>query len=261
MMNPVAVSAEPAFYAAGSTSDPMQFRLPVARGLCVGPPERQFMMGGVGLASAIDALERVTERPLIWATAQFLAIAIPGATVELDVEPLVVGRSVTQARVTTREGDRNVLTVSAALGARDGQPAAQFATMPDVAEPAACPLKPVDYPECDDLQQRFEKRCAQQSDNDGTERLWFRNVDGAPVTAGLLAIVADFLAGALKTTRGSSSLDNSLRVHRLKQSQWLLAETRISGTASGTMHGDMRIFSEDGTLLATASQSAILPRR
>jgi len=42
----------------------MRFPLPVARDLCVGPPERQFLMGGVGLGCAIAALEQATERPL-----------------------------------------------------------------------------------------------------------------------------------------------------------------------------------------------------
>jgi hypothetical protein len=40
----------------------------VVRDVLVGPPERQFMMGGVGLGSAIMALEQATGRPLIWGT-------------------------------------------------------------------------------------------------------------------------------------------------------------------------------------------------
>ena len=72
--------------------------------------------------------------------------------------------------------------------------------------------------------------------------------------------MADHLAGALPRTRGASSLDNQLRVHTLRQTEWLLCETRFSGFSSGFLHGGMRLFAEDGALLATASQSAALPK-
>ena len=40
-----------------------------------------FMFGGVGLASAIGAMERTTGRPLIWGTAQYLSYARPPSVV------------------------------------------------------------------------------------------------------------------------------------------------------------------------------------
>ena len=41
------------FYAPRPTRDPLRFQLPVERVACVGPPGREFLMGGVGLGSAI----------------------------------------------------------------------------------------------------------------------------------------------------------------------------------------------------------------
>jgi acyl-CoA thioesterase-2 len=46
----------------------MRFHLRMVRDMLAGPPERQFMMGGVSLGSAITALEQATGRPLIWVT-------------------------------------------------------------------------------------------------------------------------------------------------------------------------------------------------
>ena len=100
---------EDAFFSPSATADPNLFRLEATKRVLVGPPDRQFVMGGVLLASAIAALERTTERPLVWATAQFLSAGSPGGVIDIEVEPLVVGGKITQARATSREGDRLVL--------------------------------------------------------------------------------------------------------------------------------------------------------
>ena len=41
-----------------SSSDPNAFELCVTRECCVGRPDKQFYMGGVGFGTAIKALER-----------------------------------------------------------------------------------------------------------------------------------------------------------------------------------------------------------
>jgi acyl-CoA thioesterase len=256
--------AERAFYAPEPTHNAMRFHLPVAKDLRVGPPERQFLMGGVGLASAISALERATERPLIWATAQYLSFAPPDSIVDIDVHVPVSGRNVSQARVISHVGEREIITVNAALGVRPDQPTEQYAVMPEVPPPDEFdreePLRGVPG----DLHSRIERRrildAALDPDHEGHARMWIRATGDEPVTAGLLAVFADFLPGAIPVTTGSTSLDNTLRVLRLVPTRWCLLDTRVHGTASGFFHGGMWIFAEDGTLLATASQSGILPR-
>ena len=61
-------------------------------------------------------------------------------------------------------------------------------------------------------------------------------------------------------TRGSSSIDNTLRVCSLAKSEWFLAETQIQAIHGRTYQGSMSVFSENGELLAIASQTGILPR-
>ncbi len=60
---------------------------------------------------------------------------------------------------------------------------------------------------------------------------------------------------------GGSSLDNTIRLIRLTQTKWILAEISIQALDSGLGHGDVRMFAEDGRLLALASQSLILRTR
>ena len=76
--------------------------------------------------------------------------------------------------------------------------------------------------------------------------------------------VADFFAGGLEVTEGSMSLDNTIRVHHVPEDRtagWLLCDTSFAGICAGSFHGEMQVFDENGALLATASQSAMLPRQ
>ena len=52
---------------------------------CVGASDNQFFMGGVGMATHIDALQRFFDKPLLWATIQFLNHGMLGDDMVLDV--------------------------------------------------------------------------------------------------------------------------------------------------------------------------------
>jgi acyl-CoA thioesterase len=92
--------------------------------------------------------------------------------------------------------------------------------------------------------------------------MWMRTVEPAPVDAALLAMFADFvpsgLAAAFGTPGGGNSLDNTLRILRTVPTRWVLCDVRIAGAARGFGHGAIYMFAEDGTLMATGSQSVIL---
>ena len=96
---------------------------------------------------------------------------------------------------------------------------------------------------------------------DGRSALWAR-VEGLECGAGLLAILGDWvpfgIGQALGQRAGGNSLDNTLRVVRLVPTEWVLLDIRIHGIAHGFGHGLVHLWSEDGTLLATASQSVIV---
>lgn len=65
------------FFDLQATHNPHRWYLPLTDEVCVGPPDNLFMYGGIGLASAIAAMERTCGRPVIWATAQYLSYARP----------------------------------------------------------------------------------------------------------------------------------------------------------------------------------------
>jgi acyl-CoA thioesterase-2 len=51
------------------------------------------------------------------------------------------------------------------------------------------------------------------------------------------------------------SLDNTLRVVQLRDTEWVLCDIRIHALVGGYAQGIAFLWSQDGELLATASQS------
>lgn len=258
-----------------ATTDPMRYSLAVTPQLCVGHPDRQFLFGGAGMAAGMAAIEAATGRRTVWAAAQYLSYAPPGTLLDLDVAVPVSGKYTSQARVTARDAaGKEILTVNAALGERPGAPQAQWAAMPVVAPPEDCPAMAYNWVRRDDdINGAFHQRVAagrfggaRSEDGpspDGIARMWVSPRDPAvPIDRVALAVMADFLpsgvGNALGTNAGGNSLDNTIRFARLVPTRWVLADIRIHATAQGFVHGRVHLFAEDGTLLATASQSLIL---
>ena len=118
----------PAWLGLQPTHNPMRWMLPITPGISTG---HQFLFGGCGLGAAIAALEGSSGRPVVWATAQYLSYANPPSIMDIDVTIAVAGKQVTQARAVGHVGDREILTVNAALGRRDSDEAGQWEAMPD----------------------------------------------------------------------------------------------------------------------------------
>jgi acyl-CoA thioesterase-2 len=256
-----------AFFGLEETADPRRWRLPVVPELCSGIGA---LFGGAGLGACIEALEHTTGRPLVWATAQYLSYARPPALVEIAVTGLVRGHHSSQARaVATVEGEE-IFTVNAALGRRPAPWRGQWAER--IAVPA-----PDDSPPREDIQRyrgtlmdRIEMRIAKArppdelpgTRGDGRSALWVR-LPELDMSAATLAIVGDFVPfgvrEALGQLVGGNSLDNTLRVmHHHHATEWILADVRVHAVADGFGHGLVHLWADDGTLLATASQSSIV---
>ena len=57
---------------------------------------------------------------------------------------------------------------------------------------------------------------------------------------------------------GGNSLDNTIRIIRLVETEWVLGEIHVHGIGNGFGHGRIHLWSQRGELLATASQSVIV---
>jgi acyl-CoA thioesterase len=78
----------------------------------------------------------------------------------------------------------------------------------------------------------------------------------------MLAIAADYVASGIASATGlhagGNSLDNTIRYGRIVPCEWMLCDVQIEALVRGIVHGRMRLYSPDGVLMATASQSMIM---
>ena len=235
---------------------------------------RGALYGGAGLAAVIAALEAATGRPLVWATAQYLSFVREQATLDVDLQLPVEGARTTQARGTLRHGDREVLSALATLGHRDDGVHWTYAERPDVPDPAD--TRPQVIPEAagtihGTYDMRIVKGVSRRQlakgrppvDTGGRAAFWIRLPGGPHVPdAAELALVGDLVPSGFPSATGrpitGSSLDNTIRLGDLVETEWVLADIHVHAVVNGYGHGIAHLFAEDGTLLATASQSAFV---
>ena len=240
--------------------------MPVLPQLCSG---MGTLFGGCGLGGLVEALEQEAGRPLAWATGQFLSYAQPPEVVDIEVTLAVEGHTVTQGRAVGSVDGREILTVNAALGRRDFPYSGQWAAMPDVPPPDVCEPRRMHFRHEGTIRERLDDRLAEARDPEdfpgppGTGRasIWVRIPD-MPITASALAIVGDYvpfgISQALGQQAGGNSLDNTLRIATLTETEWILADVHMHAIQHGFAHGRVHLWAQDGTLLATASQSSMV---
>ena len=249
--------------------DDLHWRLAVAPELST---PGNFLFGGCGLGAALVALERASDRPTVWSTAQYLSYAPTGSVLDLTVTLAAVGRRITQGRVVGRVGDTEILTVNAAAGLPGGLDAGGvWLTAPEVPPPDDCPprripglhvglhLRPHRRPTGPGTGLRGDQPPGRTVPGDPVSALWARVPGHLEPSAATLAIIGDYVTGGVSQALGRRvmcrSLDNTLRVVRLVPTEWVLCDIRIQALVDGYGQGVAYLWSEDGTLLATASQS------
>jgi acyl-CoA thioesterase-2 len=240
------------------THNPMRWYLPVVPGISTGAG---FLFGGSGLGAAIAAMQGSTGRPVVWATAQYLSYARPGSVMDIDVTVAVEGRQTTQARAVGMVAGTEILTVNAALGERPLDMGGQWAQRPDVPPPAECGPRERRF-NTESIMDRLDQRLAFADRDRGRVALWTRVPDLLAMSAPALAVIGDYVPMGMHVVLDgvamANSLDNTLRVARLVPTEWVLADIVVDVVANGFGHGRVNLWAEDGTLLATASQSVLI---
>jgi len=225
-----------------------------------------FLYGGCGLSLCVEALEQATGAPLRWASCQFVSYAELGDRLELEVTIAAAGRRVTQARVTASCDGREVFAAMGALGEGSFSTPGLLAP-PDVPAPLDCAPRRSDAELGDSLFSRLESRQAVGRGWDGLDgspggtriATWLRLPEITTSSAAVLAIFSDHVAGGITQVTGqqmtSRSLDNTLRTCAHPPTEWVLVDVGIEACVDGFVQGQAHLWSEDGRLLGTASQT------
>lgn len=230
-----------------------------------------FLFGGCGLGAALVALEAASGRPTVWATAQYLSFAPTHAVLELNVTLAAVGKRITQGRAVGNVSGSEILTVNAALGSAGGLDASGvWVTAPVVPRPEDCPPRRLPNFISASIFDRIDVRIAKGrsfeelvdgpiAPGDPDTALWARVPGHLEPSAATLAIIGDYVTGAISQPLGrrvmARSLDNTLRIVSLEPTEWVLCDIRMDAVVDGFGQGSAYLWSEHGTLLATASQS------
>lgn len=237
--------------------------------LCVGSGARTFLFGGIALAACIEVMERTSGAPATYASGQFLGAARAGD--ELRFSASGEGGSLHQCFFEASRGGQALVRGIGGCGRRDDAGVYQGTAEPALPAPADCEERSVARQLSSNLQDLFEFRLATGALPDragwsapGGQALacWVRSRNGAPLDRRLLAVIADCAAlavpGALGRPSSGSSLDNAIRFAASPEGEWALAATRVDSVRDGLVHTRTRLFSEQGALLAVASQTMVL---
>lgn len=237
---------------------------------------RGSLFGGAGLAAGVAALEQATGKPVVWATGQYVSVTAAGDVIDLDVQLPAIGRTVTQGRVIGHVGDLEIITVLGATGQRKTFVSGVWEEMPDAGHPDDAELV-VRETDGENVHHHVEARIARGmfgfADAVGTPSgdhrtlLWVRMPE-VVLDAAVLAMLGDYMPSALGNAFGRrlncTSLDNTIRfADSLNDADtdpegWVLCDNRMEFVGNGFAHGSCFMWSRDGRMLATASQSVLV---
>ncbi len=224
------------------------------------------LYGGTGLAVSVVAMEAATQRDALWCSTQFVSQPFLGDTVSWGVERLAVGKRAAQLLVRATANEQTAFVAIGSTGiATEAGLTGQFVAMPDVSSPDESPAHitglPVE-PSADSWTKHIEMRAAElRGDVRPTLAFWARRRDGGPHTPAVLAFIADMVPVAVARAAGKlgagSSLDNSMRFHGGDpDTGWVLIELHGELANGGFGHGSLRVWTAEGKLIATGSQTA-----
>lgn len=243
------------FFAMESFDDSLHWRLPVTLGLC---GATGTLHGGCALAAVVAALETVTDRSLASATSQYLSRVVLGETAEVNLEILASGRRMTQAAATITHEDRLICRMQVALGGRDLGIDRSWLEAPSVPPPDQCEERAKTASTETSFTDNADVRLAGQQAGDRRVRYWARLPGHLASTAPGLAALADLVPSGMRVSLNSgfrgSSLDNTVRMAGLDESEWVLLDIETVAIHDSIGHGTVRIFGEGGQLLASGSQ-------
>ena len=255
-------------FALDPTNDPFRFVWQPSSNLLT---PAYTLQGGAGLGAATAAMTAVTGRTVIWATAQYLSFASGLDPIDIEVNVEVVGHNTTQARCIISRHGQEILTTHAALGARPLGFDAVWCNPPAVAPPHACPPYRFFERGKDHLGEIVELRLAHGKQlaqlngerGDGSFALWVRVGSGSRrMTVPELAFIGDLMplgyADALGEPFAGNSLDNTIRVGHLVETEWVLLAVQVQQVVNGFGYGRAELWAQDGALLGEVSQNSVM---
>jgi len=251
------------FFGLQSTAEELRWLLPVTYDVA---GATGTLHGGCALAAAVAALESVTGRPMAAASAQYLARLPVGGCAAVALDIGASGNRMTQAsaEITDAVDGRVILRALVSLGGRQLGIDQTWTTAPDVPPPDSCEPRGPTSIEGRSFTDHADIRLAGQQPGERHVRYWARLNSTLASTGPGLTALADLLPSGMRVSldagfRGSS-LDNTVRISGEAESAWVLLDIESDAVHNAIGNGIVRIYSSDGGLLATGTQSFAITR-
>jgi acyl-CoA thioesterase-2 len=236
------------------------------------PSRRVF--GGQILAQCAVAAQQTVAPPAVLHSihAYFVRAGRPAVKFHFEVTTVRDGRSFAVRRVDALQDDEVVTTMIASYHVPEDGLAHQD-SMPVRPTPAELPSRTPFYVSADGPARAgaVELRACPPKGDEPASSLWLRITAPLPddplLHQAMLIYLSDFgiLHGAFhhhgmtRTRIRTASLDHSMWLHRPGRADgWLLYDTRSPSAAGARAMGQAALYTEDGALLATASQEMLV---
>jgi acyl-CoA thioesterase len=224
------------------------------------------LYGGTGLAVSVMAMQAATGRDVLWATTQFVGSPTTGTEIDWTVDVLADGRRTSQVLVRATAGDTVAFVALGSVGtSKDDGLTGQYRQMPDATPPEEGADWGGAFAASGDPQSwtlKLDLRKADLLGSTTSTALWARRRDGLPFTPAAIGFAADFVPLGVARSAGKlgagSSLDNSMRFRPGETTEWVLLELHGDFASGGYGHGIVLVWGQDGTLVASGSQTAAM---
>jgi acyl-CoA thioesterase len=227
------------------------------------------LYGGSILALSFAMMEQHSKRPAVWCAAQMVSPAKPKELLMLSCSESRSGRRTAQLRVVATMSDREVFCAVGSTGTRTPHASTTFAAMPAVSPPEDSPPPQWNFdPDPDHTYfGQIDLREASVMSIPGVVSpamaLWARIPRLPTWSAPKLAYVADLASTAIAqaaeraagTRRPGASLDSSLRVGPVSETEWALVAAYPDMIHGDFAHGTVQVWDPAGPLLAIGSQT------
>jgi acyl-CoA thioesterase len=231
--------------------------------------EGDVAFGGLSMALIAEAAQGWTGRRVRSLSANFLAPVRLGERLTLEPRPLRIGRRISQLLVDAHVTGRPVMSAAVVLGGR-GHDRAEAGRLSSpvgaVPPPGECPQRSYRFRKPGSFIDVIDARRASPEPAPGTcaggrVLLWAR-IDAELSVAGRLTALGDHLpylvVRALPDVRHATTVSASVRLSSAPATEWTLLDIRLHDVDGEFCNGQVRLWSADGALLATADQTAYL---
>jgi acyl-CoA thioesterase len=237
---------------------PGRAELPIEQRWCSG----DALFGGAAFAALVEAMTAEAAMPLLSATVQFVARGRRPGILSIESERLAATRALVHVRAQGSQEDALVAAATAVHVAEIPEGRLGRSEPPAVRAPDDCPPRPYQQPQPGSISEELDVRLA--GDAGLTCRLWARwpRAGPGPMTAAVLALLADHVPFAPRPILGpewyGTSLDGTLRVlpgaEATAADAWVLLDIGFE-LLGAVGHGSVWLWSADGTPLALAAQT------